>query len=291
MNLDQLKYFLDVAETEHMTKSAQRLGIAQPALSRSIARLEEEFGTKLFERRGRGLSLTKEGKIAQESIARIVVEVDSLKQQLAASKPDGSNKIRIRLGAASHIAADAMAGWMAQNPATKLTLTQTANNAPEDADLTIDSHIPDTYGTCARFEERIMVAVPEALQLGDGPVSFPTLSNLDFVSLSSQSGFTRFTRELCSQAGFEPHITFESDNPSVVRKMIGLGLGVGFWPEHSWGPVRGKDVRLLPLDTSVRRIVCIWTNPSSSNVVTSSFFDYLTRHFESCFSRTPSART
>lgn len=284
MNFDQLKHFLDVAQTEHMTKSARRLGIAQPALSRSIARLEEELGGKLFERLGRGLALTKEGKLAQETIANVVNEMESLKQQLDASKLEESREVRIRLSAASHIAADAMAAWMSQNPATKLTLTQTSNNMTENADVTIDSRIPDEYGLCARFEERIMVAVPKTLQLGDGPVPFSALSDLDFVSLSSQSGFTRFTHELCSRAEFEPRITFESDNPSVVRKMIGLGLGVGFWPEHSWGPVRGKDVRLLPLDTSVRRVVCIWTNPNTTSDVVSSFYEHLTRHFESCFS-------
>ena len=40
---------------------------------------------------------------------------------------------------------------------------------------------------------------------------------------------------------------FESDNPSVVRKMIALGLGVGFWPEHSWGPVDPEKTLWQPL--------------------------------------------
>ena len=61
MDRNQMEYFLDIAETQHMTKSAQRLHVAQPALSRSMAKLEDELGVQLFRRVGRGLSLTDEG--------------------------------------------------------------------------------------------------------------------------------------------------------------------------------------------------------------------------------------
>ena len=47
MDIQQLKYFLDVAQTEHMTRSAKRLNIAQPALSRSVSRLEHELGVSI----------------------------------------------------------------------------------------------------------------------------------------------------------------------------------------------------------------------------------------------------
>ena len=63
--------------------------------------------------------------------------------------------------------------------------------------------------------------------------------------------------------GFAPRISFESDNPSVVRKMIGLGLGVGFWPEQSWGETKGEGVALLPLDIQQRREVYVWLSSSA----------------------------
>lgn len=85
-----------------------------------------------------------------------------------------------------------------------------------------------------------MLAAPENLMFSRVPVPLDELKGLDFVSLSSSSGFTQFTKELCVSMGFAPRISFESDNPSVVRKMIGLGLGVGFWPERSWGGTKGR---------------------------------------------------
>ena len=58
MELLQLRYFHEVAQTQHMTNSAKRLGVAQPALTQAIRRLEGELDAKLFERAGRNIRLT-----------------------------------------------------------------------------------------------------------------------------------------------------------------------------------------------------------------------------------------
>ena len=63
MNLNQLHYFAKLAEVEHYTKAAEELSISQPSLSHAVSSLEKEIGTKLFEKQGRGVVLTKYGKI------------------------------------------------------------------------------------------------------------------------------------------------------------------------------------------------------------------------------------
>ena len=62
MELLQLRYFHEVAQTQHMTNSAKRLGVAQPALTQAIRRLEGELDAKLFERAGRNIRLTPCGE-------------------------------------------------------------------------------------------------------------------------------------------------------------------------------------------------------------------------------------
>ena len=72
MELLQLRYFLVAAQYQHMTKAAEHLQIAQPALSQAIHRLEAELGVPLFERKNRSIELNDEGKFLQKRLIPIL---------------------------------------------------------------------------------------------------------------------------------------------------------------------------------------------------------------------------
>ena len=76
MELRHLRYFVAVGEEQHYGRGAQRLRIAQPALSRQIQDLEEEVGFKLFDRLSRGVKLNTAGKLFLEEARRILHQVD-----------------------------------------------------------------------------------------------------------------------------------------------------------------------------------------------------------------------
>lgn len=85
MNLNQLYYFSRLAQIEHYTKAAEQLNLSQPSLSHAIRSLEKELGTRLFEKQGRGVTLTKYGKLfcgyvdeALETLEQGVKKVKSL---------------------------------------------------------------------------------------------------------------------------------------------------------------------------------------------------------------------
>ncbi len=77
MTLDQLRVFLAVAERQHVTRAAQALGLGQPAVSAAIAALEASHGVKLFNRVGRGISLTQAGEAFLGSARLILAEADA----------------------------------------------------------------------------------------------------------------------------------------------------------------------------------------------------------------------
>ena len=78
MSLQQLHYFVAVAEELHFRRAAEALHIAQPALSRQIQALEDELGQPLFERRGRGIVLTEFGRYFATKATAILDHVASV---------------------------------------------------------------------------------------------------------------------------------------------------------------------------------------------------------------------
>lgn len=77
MNLNQLQYFLTLSKLEHYTQAAKELKITQPSLSHAMSALEEELGTRLFEKRGRNVVLTKYGKVFQEYVEDALHTLDT----------------------------------------------------------------------------------------------------------------------------------------------------------------------------------------------------------------------
>ena len=101
MELQQLQYFLVAAKYEHITKAANSLHIAQPALSQSIKRLEMELGVKLFERKKGGIVLTNSGKLLVEELKPIMKSLDNLPKKLSDTARKQNQTIRLNVLAAS----------------------------------------------------------------------------------------------------------------------------------------------------------------------------------------------
>lgn len=319
VELLQLRYFLEVAESEHVTHSAQKLRVSQPSLTQAISRLERELGVQLFEPEGRGIRLTEAGRFYSKRIAKAVGEIDSATSELARFDEERSSIVRINVVSASSIVVDAVAEWRSQHPAAKFQIvsSETASKIePCDIEVRMQTgKTPEAKGA-RLFKERIMLAVPttngdeteepdagfrdnpgkgeksggegrdiaasDALANGRGEaISLAQVQNSGFIMLAGSRNISNLCLSQCAKLGFRPTIAFESDNPSVVRKMIGLGLGVGFWPEHSWGEL-GAGARLAPIlePGFVRTIEVARTRHGGSNEQADKFYSFLLQRFE-----------
>ncbi len=100
MELDQLRNFLRVAERQNFTRAAEDLAMSQPALSRSIQRLEEELGQPVFERKTRSVSLTDAGLLLQSRAQQVLAILEDTRAEIT----DDGQSGRIRVGAIPTIA-------------------------------------------------------------------------------------------------------------------------------------------------------------------------------------------
>lgn len=262
MELLQLRYFHEVAQTQHMTNSAKRLGVAQPALTQAIRRLEGELDAKLFERVGRNIRLTPCGEALEDKVAPLLAAFDEIPSAIAQAKGQERNTVRIDVEAATTMTVDAIAAFRATVPQAAFVINQANNEARWDVRVRTEAHggaaMPDTR-TSEVFRERICLAVPKAQANGE-PIRLTDFAGAPFVCLAGTRGFRGVCDELCLKAGFAPNVVFESDSPDVVRKFIALGLGVGFWPERSWGALEGSEVVLAPIaDAGFERDIVVET--------------------------------
>lgn len=130
MNYNYLRYFSVLAREEHYTLAAARLGISQPSLSSAINHLESELGgIKLFEKVGRNIRLTEEGRFYQEKVDAALHELDSASTALRSSKVSAPVVIHMGVvsGALRGIVAGELAAYIRQDERIRLRLTESAS--------------------------------------------------------------------------------------------------------------------------------------------------------------------
>ncbi len=97
MDLRQLEYFLTVAKTQGFSNAASALGLTQPALSRQVARLEEELGVRLLVRNGRGVEVTEAGQSLAEHAQIILDQVEQVRADMSQRQQSPRGKITVGL--------------------------------------------------------------------------------------------------------------------------------------------------------------------------------------------------
>ena len=129
MNYNNLRYFSVLAQVEHYTLAAARLGISQPSLSSAIHHLETELGgVKLFEKVGRNIRLTEEGRFYQEKVDAALQELDSAYMTLRQSKISAPVVIRMGLvsGTLGGTVAQEIQSYIRQNERIRFRLTESS---------------------------------------------------------------------------------------------------------------------------------------------------------------------
>ena len=281
MELTQLRYFLEVAESEHMTMSAEKLHIAQPALSQSIHRLEKELGVPLFEKQGRNIVLTSCGRQMQKRILPLLRELDALPDELQAIAHCEQHTVYINVLAASSLLTKAIIQYQEKNKEVNFKLLQ--NNTSDNFDIQVTTKLffqqPEgSKNTHYVYNEKIFLAVPNNERFCKRKsVALKEVAEEGFIGLYGSRQFRYICDKFCHYAGIAPRYIFESDNPAAVQNMIAANIGIGFWPEHSWGEIANRNIRLLPIrEPECSRDIVISYNHKSGSMYAGEFFRFLT---------------
>ena len=285
MEISQIRYFLEAAKTQHITKSAENLHIAQPALSKAIHKLEDELGVPLFMARGRNIVLTQYGTMLKERLTPIINSLDSLADDFTRMTQSENHTVRLSVLAASTFVTQAIIKYKQQHPEVNFHVLQTPDNELFDIEITTklfyDADNTDGDGSFV-CTEKIVLAVPDSEKYGNRTsITLSEVKNEGFIRLFGSKQLRSICDKFCRHAGFEPNIIFESDSPQAVKNMIGANLGVGFWPEFTWGKMKNRNVKLLEItDPLCRRDILItYRNNKTDSTYTESFYNFLKKRF------------
>jgi DNA-binding transcriptional LysR family regulator len=240
VNVDELRWFVAVAERGQVTKAAAELHISQPALSRALARMQRQLGVDLFDRSGRNLRLNRYGEVFLAHARRALAELDGGRRALV--EMAGTERGLVALGFAPTLSVwlvpALVSAFRAENPGAVFQLTQDAVKPLVDGlaegavDLLVVPQPPDhELAWRPLVTERLKLAVPQDHRLGRRKrVRLADAAEEPFVMLKPAYEFRALTEDLCHQAGFEPHNAFEAEDISSVRALVAAGLGVAVVP-------------------------------------------------------------
>lgn len=284
MELMQIRYFLETAKTKHMTNSAKNLHITQPALTQAIRRLEKDLGVPLFVAKGRNIVLTEYGRYLQKRLEPLMEQMDAIPEQLKMMVALEGETIHMNVLAASGLVMEAIIEYKKAHEDINFQLQQ--NSESELYDIAVTTKLfylgEDEKNRFACAEE-IYLAVPRNPRYRDRTsIRLAEVEEEGFISLLGSREFRYICDRFCQHAGFTPKIIFESDNPSAVKNMIAANMGIGFWPEFTWGSIENEHVKMLKIEEPVcQRDIIIHYNRNktdSRNVV--DFYSFLTEFFE-----------
>ncbi len=269
MELRQLEYFVAVAEEANFTRAAERVHVAQPAVSAQIQRLERELGQPLLDRSRRSARLTAAGeaalpfaRAALAAVADIHVAVEEVSQLVRGTVTIGtvtSHSVDI---------AGLLADYHADHPNVEITLSTDSSDSLIDKvrsgrlDVAIVSVGPDDRPDGLDVEVVTDEAIAAAVSKTDELASRKTVRLIDLaerqlIALPVGAGIRHQFDTACDKAGLTPRIAFEASTPLALADLAERGLGVAIVPASV---PRGRDrLHAVAIVPELRgRLVLAW---------------------------------
>lgn len=287
-----LSSFIQVAEELHFGKAAGKLNIAQPALSRQIAQLEDRLEVQLFERTRRKVALTPAGRLFLDHAYKILSDVQRATREVRKVNAGEAGRLSVGFIHSSTfgLTPQILRRFRSRYPDVELELSEmtmaqqlTALQErsidvgilrPPISDLRLASH--------TLRDERFVLAVPEGHALSaTGSVKLQMLMEEEFVLFSQQRSPLFHSRviAMCEQAGFVPRVAQQATQIHTIIGLVSAGMGVSIVPEVARN-LHAPDVQFVEIADNPPpvQVVLAWRRADESPVL-KAFTELTVRSF------------
>jgi DNA-binding transcriptional LysR family regulator len=272
MELRQLAYFVAVVDEAHFTRAAQRLRIAQPAVSQQIQRLEAELGERLLHRDRRTVTLTPAGEALLPHARAALAQVEHGRQAVVAVRGLVTGHLRVGLvmPLPDRRVVRAIGAFGRRYPGIELTLVEDETDGlldglaagelqaafiglgpgqepPAGVEAVVVAREPAVLAVHPRHRLAARTSVPLGV-LRDEPV----------VTLVRASRLRGVLESACRQAGFAPRIVAETSDLNVMVELVAAGVGVALMPRSGRDNATGVVAVPVTHPAIDRHIVLVW---------------------------------
>jgi LysR family hydrogen peroxide-inducible transcriptional activator len=243
MELHQLRYFCAIADTGSFSRAARQTFVSQPALSQQIAKLEDELGTRLFDRLGRSVTLTEIGKSFLPRVRAVLRDLESARNDVVEKKTSITGLVSVGVipTIAPYFLPSILATFSRKWPLVHITVVEeiTALLLDKLRAGSIDVAVvalpvpvrSQEFESFPLMTEKLFAALPKGHELASRrEVSLGELQGEPFLLLRDGHCFRETAVEACKRARLIPQIVFESGQFSSILSMVSAGLGVSIVP-------------------------------------------------------------
>lgn len=262
MELRQLEYFVRVAEMGGFTRAATALGVAQPALSRQVRRLEVELRQNLLARNGRGAVPTEAGQVLLAHARGILHQVERARDELARLRGGLAGQVGLGLppSVARALAVPLMQAFRQQLPEARLSITEALSAGLQEHVMSGRLDIAVLYNAAPTPDLEITPLASEALLLiqrakdGDtaagAAIAVTDLARLPLVIPTQPNAIRMHVEAAMSAAGCRPKVALEIDGVAAILDLVEDGAGCAILPRHALaGAARPEAFVARPIAT------------------------------------------
>ena len=244
MEIRDLRFFCVTADLEHVTKAAEQLGVSQPFLTRIIGQLEKELGTALFDNVGRKIRLNSFGEVFYGLAKKALTEFDNISVEMDRLLDRHESTLTV-LANSEGYSVDIAMEYNAEFPNNTLSISYASRNDIIDSLISGEAD----FAICAPpipedpmrgiitelvFHEYVVVLLPpDHPMLAKQILTFSDLIGEPMVSTLKGSGVRISLDQAFDKYNFHPQVVCETNDPTLVAKMVLRGMGYAIMPRSS----------------------------------------------------------
>jgi DNA-binding transcriptional LysR family regulator len=271
VDVQALRYFVEVARKQGFTRASESLHVTQPAISKAVRALEDELGTPLFLRERRRVTLTDAGRIILERAQGILDAMRVMEEEVVELSALRRGRLRIGMPPIVGVAffPPLLAEFHTAHPGIVLELREEGSHHIEklvmNRELDVGAVVLPTdereFGTMPFAHDELRAVLHPSHPLARRrTVSLRELAGTPFVLYRPEFALHGHILEACRRAGFTPHVVSESSHWDFIAAMVAANIGVALLPQTICDQLDPERVRTIEMTQPVIpwKVALIW---------------------------------